>query len=234
MRGLERRADLEREVRSSGAFASLDEPAAAANPHCRDPTRAHRTMSPIELAAVLLGIANIVLLIRRSVWNYPFGLLMVLLYAHIFHGARLYSDALLQIFFFVVQIYGWLHWTRAKAEAGELLVRRLTARGRLLVGAASIGFILAWGTAMQRWTDASYPYWDASVAILSVAAQILLARRFFENWHLWILVDLLSIGLYAAKGLWLTMGLYALFLVLAAIGLFEWRRAHREAGPVVA
>ena len=191
-------------------------------------------MTALEAVAVLLGIANIILLIRRSIWNYPFGILMVLLYADIFYQAKLYSDALLQIFFFVVQIYGWLHWTRARAEAGELLVRRLTARGRMLIGAASLVFIAAWGTAMQRWTDASFPYWDASVAILSVAAQILLARRFFENWHVWILVDLLSIGLYAAKGLWLTMGLYILFLILASIGLLEWRRAHREAGPAVA
>jgi nicotinamide mononucleotide transporter len=87
---------------------------------------------------------------------------------------------------------------------------------------------------MHRFTDASYPYWDASAAILSVVAQILLARRYIENWHLWILVDLLSIGLYAAKGLWLTMILYAIFLVLAAWGLFEWNRIRRKAGLAAA
>ena len=62
---------------------------------------------PVEIAAFFLGIANITLLVRRSVWNYPFGIVMVSLYAWVFYGAKLYSDALLQIFFFVVQCYGW-------------------------------------------------------------------------------------------------------------------------------
>lgn len=191
-------------------------------------------MTALEAVAVLLGLANIVLLIRRSVWNYPFGIVMVSLYAVIFFDAKLYSDALLQIFFFAVQIYGWVHWSRAKAEAGEVLVETLSNRARLTIGAAAVVAIAGWGAMMARFTDASYPFWDASVAILSVTAQILLARRYVENWALWILVDLLSIGLYAAKALWLTMALYVLFLVLATLGLFEWRRVHRSAGPAVA
>ena len=87
---------------------------------------------------------------------------------------------------------------------------------------------------MHRFTDAALPYLDASVAVLSVTAQILLARRYLENWALWVVVNLLSIGLYAARELWLTLILYVIFLGLATWGLVEWQRVRRQAGPAVA
>jgi nicotinamide mononucleotide transporter len=193
-------------------------------------------MSPIEAAAALLGLVNVWLVVRRSVWNYPFGIVMVALYARVFFEAKLYSDALLQLFFLVVQLYGWWNWTRSRAESGEVRVLRLGGRERLAWAASCAAATLAWGALMHFHTDASYPWWDASVAILSVAAQILLSRRFIENWALWILVDLLAIGLYAAKDLWLTAGLYTIFLGLATWGLVAWARAARiaAAAPVPA
>ncbi|HEU0098737.1 MAG TPA: nicotinamide riboside transporter PnuC [Allosphingosinicella sp.] len=187
-------------------------------------------MSAIEAVAALLGLVNVWLVVRRSVWNYPFGIAMVALYARIFFEAKLYSDALLQLFFLVVQLYGWWNWTRSRAESGEVRVLRLGGRARLGWGASCAGATLAWGALMHFHSDASYPWWDAAVAIPSVAAQILLSRRFVENWWLWILVDLLAVGLYAARDLWLTAGLYLVFLGLAAWGLAAWRRA----GPVPA
>jgi nicotinamide mononucleotide transporter len=185
--------------------------------------------NPLEIVAVLLGLANIILLVFRSVWNYPFGILMVLLYFFVFYDAKLYSDALLQIFFLLVQLYGWLQWVRNKAEAGAIVVESLPVRTLLTIGVASLVAIFAWGAMMYRFTDASYPYWDGSVAILSVVAQILLARRYIENWAIWILVDIISIGLYAAKGLWPTLGLYIVFLIISVLGLIEWRRVQRRA-----
>ncbi|MES1973218.1 MAG: nicotinamide riboside transporter PnuC [Pseudomonadota bacterium] len=185
-------------------------------------------MSSIEMIAVALGIVNVALVVRRSLWNYPFGIVMVALYAHIFFGARLYSDALLQLFFFVVQIYGWAHWSRAAAAAGEVRVERLGPRARLAWCAGSVVATALWGWGMHRFTDAAFPWWDAAVAILSVAAQLLMSRRFLENWVLWIAVDLLAIGLYAAKDLWLTAGLYGVFLLLSIWGLLGWRGAERR------
>ena len=184
-------------------------------------------MTALEAVAFAFGVANVWLLVRRSIWNYPFGIVMVLLYARIFYDAKLYSDALLQIFFFAVQIYGWWHWLRARAEAGEIVVETLSPRARLLIGAACLVAIAAWGALMHSQTDASFPWWDASVLVLSVAAQIMLARRYLENWALWILVDILSIGLYAAKGLWLTLALYVILLGLATWGLVQWLRVLR-------
>lgn len=191
-------------------------------------------MSPIETAAFVLGVVNLVLLVRRSIWNYPFALAMVALYAQVFFTAKLYSDALLQIFFFVVNLYGWWQWSRSRAREGSIRVESMSDRARLGWFAGCAVGIAAWGWLMHRFTDASYPWWDAGVAIVSIAAQIMLAKRWFENWVLWIGVDVVSVGLYAAKGLWLTMVLYAIFLMLAVWGLLEWRATRRTAGPAVA
>ena len=185
-------------------------------------------MSLLEAIAVVLGLINVVLVVQRSLWNYPFGIAMVLLYAHIFFGARLYSDALLQVFFLVVQIYGWVHWARVAAETGDVAVVRLSPGARLgwVIGCAVATAL--WGWTMYRFTDAAYPWWDGGVAILSVAAQLLMSRRFIENWVLWIAVDVLAIGLYAAKDLSLTAGLYGVFLLLSVWGLIGWRGAERR------
>jgi nicotinamide mononucleotide transporter len=186
-----------------------------------------RDMSPIEIVAVLLGIANILLIIRRSVWNYPFGIAMVSLYFFIFRDAKLYSDAGLQIFFIVVNLYGWWSWSRNKAEAGEVVVQRLGTQSVLGWIVGSMIATAGWGFLMSSYTDASYPYWDAGVAMLSVAGQILMTRRYLENWYWWIAVNAISIPLYVVKDLNLTAGLYALFLLLAIAGLVEWRRVQK-------
>ena len=181
----------------------------------------------IEIVAVLLGIANIVLIIRRSVWNFPVAIVMVALYFIIFRDAKLYSDAGLQIFFAAINLYGWWSWNRNKDDSGVISVRRLPATGYALWITGSILAIWAWGAIMHAETDASYPYWDASVAMLSILGQILMTRRFVENWHYWIIVNIISIPLYIVKDLHLTAGLYGLFLVLAVAGLVEWRKAER-------
>ena len=186
-------------------------------------------MNSLEALAVLLGLINIVLIVRRSVWNYPFGLAMVSIYAWVFvqPDVRLYSDALLQIFFFVVQLYGWWNWSRAQADSGEVRVLLLPATGRVAWIAVITVATLGWGALMHRYTNAALPWWDAFIAMTSVAAQLLMARRFLENWILWIAVDAIAIGVYAAKGLMLTAFLYAAFLVLSAVGLMSWRKALR-------
>lgn len=189
-------------------------------------------MSWLEIIAVALGIINVALIIGRSIWNYLFGLLMVVLYAKIFFDAQLYSDTLLQVFFFVVQIYGLFDWLNAREANGKVIVRHLQTRGRLLTFLAVLVMWFALGFAMQRWTDAAYPYWDAAIAAGSVAAQTLLARRFIENWLLWIAVDLGAIALFMVKDLQLTAGLYGLFLCMAIGGVLAWgRQLHRNRLP---
>jgi nicotinamide mononucleotide transporter len=182
-------------------------------------------MSPLEIIAVMLGVSNILLVAKRSIWNFPVALVMVTLYARIFWDAKLYSDAGLQGFFFAVNLYGWWSWRANKATAGEVRVERLTQRAIVAWAAGSGIAVLGWGAIMARLTDASLPYADASVAMLSVAAQLLMTWRKLENWYWWIVVNIISVGLYAAKGLYLTTGLYALFLVLSIWGLMRWRKS---------
>lgn len=182
-------------------------------------------MNWLEWLAAGLGVINVALIVRRSIWNYPFGLAMVSLYFFVFAEARLYSDALLQIFFFVAQLYGWRNWLRAKQEAGEVPVGVMAPRERTLWVVATLVASLVWGFGMARFTDAAAPLVDAAVAGFSISAQILMARRRIENWILWIGVDLLGVGLYASRGLYATSALYALFLLLCVAGLIQWRRA---------
>ena len=179
-------------------------------------------MNPIEWVAAGLGLINVALVVRRSLWNYPFGIVMVALYFFIFAEARLYSDALLQIFFLVIQLYGWWNWRVSRADADEVVVEVLTPLARMGWLAGTAGFALVWGEGMARYTDAAAPYVDALVAGASVAAQILQSQRKLECWVLWVAVDVIAVGLYWSRGLGLTAALYAVFLGMAAYGGWAW------------
>jgi nicotinamide mononucleotide transporter len=186
--------------------------------------------SPIEMIAVACGLANVLLIIRRSMWNFPFGLVMVVLYGKIFFEFKLYSDVILQVYFFVIQLFAIVWWLRGQQDNGDIIVRRLPpATLVLLLPGAGLGIALI-GTLMARFTDASLPFWDAGILVLSVIAQTLLARRFVENWFFWIATDILAIGVFLAKGLGPTAALYAVFLGLALWGLFQWRQAAKRQG----
>jgi len=185
-------------------------------------------MGPLEWVAAGLGVINVALVVRRSVWNYPFGILMVSLYFFVFFQTRLYSDALLQVFFLIVNLYGWRSWLRARSATGEVPVATLGWWERLFWVVGTASFSLIWGLGMARFTDAAAPLLDAAIAGTSVAAQLLMARRRIENWVLWILVDVAAIGLYASRGLEPTAWLYGLFLLLSIAGLIDWHRALRR------
>jgi nicotinamide mononucleotide transporter len=182
-------------------------------------------MSPIEMVATLLGVTNVFLIVRRSVWNYPYGLIMVTLYAYIFYDAKLYSDVLLQIFFFGIQVYGWCNWLQGRQHDGLVRIETMLpcSRAAALSWATTITFGLGWFMAAR--TDAAFPYWDAAILGMSIVAQTLLSRRKIENWFLWIVADIVAISVYWAKDLHLTAGLYALFLCMAIWGFVSWLHA---------
>ncbi len=186
-------------------------------------------MSNIEIVAFILGLANIIFIIQRSIWNFPIGIAMVALYSKIFYEQKLYSDAGLQIFFVAVNIYGWWSWSRNKQQTGQIKIERMTEKKLVLTIAGSLIATIGWGALMAHHTDASFPFWDAAIAMLSVAGQILMTQRYIENWHWWITVNVISIPLYLLKGLQLTAALYAIFLVLAITGYIEWRNILRKA-----
>lgn len=183
-------------------------------------------MSPIEVVASACGLLSVIFTVRRSLWCWPTGLVMVALYIVIFFRAKLYSDMGLQVVYVFLQLYGWWHWaTGGPSREVELPVSGLSGATRALwVGAALGGTaLLGWLTA--NYTDAALPYPDALIAALSLVAQWLMGRKVWESWVGWIVVDLVAIPVYASKHLYLTAGLYGIFLGLAVAGLVAWRRA---------
>ena len=182
----------------------------------------------VEWTAALFGVLCVVLIIRRSIWCWPVGLVQVLLFIYIFYDAKLYSDLLLHVVYVVLQFYGWWAWLHGGKEGMPLEIRQLPLTGVLLWAGVGFSGILGLGYMMNTWTDASLPYWDAATTVLSLIAQYLLARKILENWVVWISVDVLCIGIYSYKGLYVTTGLYSIFLVLAIAGLIAWVRTLKK------
>lgn len=192
-------------------------------------------MTTLEWIATALGVLCVLLVVRRSLWNYPCAIASVAMFGIVFWNAKLYSDALLQIFFVVINCYGWWSWTRSRGAAGEVVIETMSMIETIGALSGMIGLTLGWGAVMAGHTDAAYPFIDAAVAMLSIGAQIMLARRKLENWIVWIAVDLIAVPLYLAKGLHAAAGLYVVYLGISIWGLIDWRRRLvRWAGPAVA
>jgi nicotinamide mononucleotide transporter len=181
-------------------------------------------MSTLEIAACLFGLAAVWLTVRQNVLCWPAGLAQVLLYIVVFYRARLYSEVGLHVVYVFLQFYGWHAWLHGGRERGELSVSRLPPSAALFFAATAALATGGLGFVMGRATDAALPYWDASITVLSLIAQYLLARKVLESWLIWIAVDVLAIGVYLVKGLYPTAVLYVVFLVLATIGFFAWRQ----------
>ena len=182
-------------------------------------------MSPIEIVAVLSGLLCVALTVRQSLWCWPTGLLQVFLYIFIFYEAKLYSDVGLQVVYVALSLYGWYAWLRGGPTANDdLPVTGLSGWARLGWAAVALGGAALLGTGMATWTDAALPLPDAFITATSLVAQLLLSRKVWESWVGWILVDLVAVPVYAAKALYPTAALYAVFLLLAMKGLVEWRK----------
>lgn len=189
-------------------------------------------MTLIELIATVCGVICVYLTIRQSVWCWPVGLVQVTLFVWVFYRAKLYSDVILHIVYIGLGVYGWYHWLRGgssrRLAAGTVLpITRIGAASGAAWLLAAAAATTGWGHLMRRYTDASLPFWDAAIAVLSLVAQFLLGRKVLENWLFWIAVDVLAVGVYAAKELYLTAGLYGLFLVMAVLGWLQWRKSFR-------
>lgn len=185
-------------------------------------------MNPLEITAAVLGLIQIVLLIRRSVWNFPVAMGQVALAGVVLAGARLYSEAGLQAFFFAVNAQGWWLWRDARGEDDAAVsVTWMAWPPRAYWAGFTLVLSLALGWTMHHFTNAALPFADSAVTGASVAAQLLLNLRRIENWVLWIAIDVVSVGLYLNRGLHLLAVLYVAFLVLSVIGLRRWTKASQ-------
>ena len=191
-----------------------------------------QTTDPLEVAGVVTGVACVWLAARNSIWNFPIAIVSCGFYLVVFGRARLYSDAGLQLAFIALAIYGWAQWLRRPAAGGGglLPITRTSMRVALALAGAGLVYAVGGGYLFSR-TDAALPYWDSTTTAVSLVAQTLLSRRNIENWLLWIGVDVAYVGMYWHRELYLTSGLYLVFLGLAAYGYWQWRREMALVAP---
>ncbi|MFZ4633194.1 MAG: nicotinamide riboside transporter PnuC [Saprospiraceae bacterium] len=188
-------------------------------------------MKLLEPFAALLGVLGVGLIVHRSVWAYPLGIIMAALYVYIFFQARLYSDMLLQVAFVGLQIQGWYAWTHSPLQADDhrIQIRRLSPTQWAITATMLAAGTVLLGGLMHRYTNAAIPYLDAGTATLSLVAQWWTNQRYIDNWLLWIIADAVYLYQYSSQQLYFTTALYAVFLAMAFWGWKTWTKRLRSA-----
>ncbi|CAN5918675.1 nicotinamide riboside transporter PnuC [soil metagenome] len=182
-------------------------------------------MTSLELFAALLGAISVYLSVRQNIWSWPTAIVNVVVYAVVFYRAKLYADMGLQVIYALLSLYGWYEWLYGGEHRTALHVSRTTPRlGALLAvigltGAGALGLIL------RGATDAALPFMDSMLSSTSLVAQWMMTRKKVENWLVWIAVDVLYVGMFTFKHLYITAVLYLVFLILAVRGWIDWRRS---------
>ena len=181
-----------------------------------------------EILAVIFGIASVYLSTREHIWSWPTGIVNVSLYFVVFLEAKLYADMGLQVVYLILSVYGWYEWLYGGENRTELHVSRVTRSLGVRLAVMGIAGAALIGTALARFTDAAIPYLDSATTTTSLVAQWMMTRKILENWVVWMVVDVVYIGMFIFKHLYLTAGLYTVFLVLAASGYVQWKRSLAE------
>ena len=177
-----------------------------------------------EAAGFVTGGLAVWLLVGQNIWNWPIGIANNLVYGAIFFHARLYADMSLQLVYLILGIYGWISWSRGHTGDGGLRVTHLPLRLALACAGIGAAATSGMGLYLARIND-SAPFVDAVTTVGSLIAQYLMTRKVLENWTLWIVVDIISVGLYTSKHLYLTAVLFTAYIVMCAMGAVAWRRS---------
>jgi len=183
-------------------------------------------MSVLEIFANLFTILSVVLTVHLKKSLYPVGIVATALFFFVFRDAKLYASAGLQVWFTLIQLYGWWFWLRGdrgrEPPIGDWSWK--VVAGLALIAAALTAAV---SFALYRFTDAETPVGDTAILALSVLAQFLLDRKQMKTWIAWGVADAVSIAVYAHQRLWLTAIVYAVLLVNAVYGWLHWRKALR-------
>jgi nicotinamide mononucleotide transporter len=180
-------------------------------------------MSPLELIGVIFGLLTVYFSVKQNIWTWPTGILSVSAFGILFFNIKLYADMCLQVFFLWACIQGWYFWLRGGENRSKLRISLLTDKQRVLIGLSVIACVAILGFLFHTFTDAALPYLDSTASGMSVVAQLLMMRKKLEHWYLWIVVDVLSVGIYIYKDVYMTAGLYFVFLLLSVRGLLTWK-----------
>ena len=185
------------------------------------------TTTPLELVSFVLAAITVILNIRQKHWAWLFSIVSSATYAAVFFDARLYGDMGLQFVFIAVSAWGWTQWLRGAGNAPLVATWLKPANRAWSLAAWLVGFVLL-ATFLDNFTDTDVPHADGFLTAGSLVGQLLLAKKKVENWHVWIAVDILYVGLYLYKGLMLTAVLYGVFVLLAIAGLRTWAAIARK------
>ena len=183
----------------------------------------------LELTAVIFGIVSVLLSVRQNIWSWPTAIINVALFFALFYKSGLYSDMGLQAVYFVLSVYGWYEWLYGGANHSELRVSRTPLRVVAILPAIGIVFWFGLAQITRRLPGTALPYLDAALTTGSLVAQWMMTRKLLENWALWIMLDVVYVGMFIFKGLYLTAANYAVYLVLAVMGHVAWKRSLETA-----
>ena len=172
--------------------------------------------------------------VKEVIWNWPLGIASNIVYFVVFWRSRLYADACLQLFFLSVSIYGWWKWKFGGAGHTELRVQRTSRNFGMVLAVITVVAALVIYEVLRRFSNSDVPAGDSTTTAVSLTAQYMLGRKLIENWILWISVNVLYIGLYCYKRLFLTAFLYAIFIVMCVVGYRSWRGRLQVEHPAAA
>ncbi|KEC84438.1 MULTISPECIES: nicotinamide riboside transporter PnuC [Acinetobacter] len=185
-------------------------------------------MSPLEIFAVIISIIGVTLTIKRNMWCWVFNFFAFVLYAYLFFEFKLYGETILQVFFMVVNFYGFYHWLKGKQQDHEIRIEPIAVQTVILqmIIAAAGGVIF--GLSLHYFTDAALPMLDSQLAAFSLLATYWTSRKHIATWVLWVFVDIVYVGMFMYKELFLTAALYAAFVGLAAFGWWQWEQVKKK------
>ncbi|MBK5430129.1 MULTISPECIES: nicotinamide riboside transporter PnuC [Bacillus] len=183
--------------------------------------------SYIEIFASVMGIINVWLLAREKVSNFLFGMITVAVFLYIFTTQGLYAMAILAAFQFIFNVYGWYYWIARSGEEKVKPTVRLDLKGWIIYILFILVAWVGWGYYQVRYLESTSPYLDALNAVLGLVAQFMLSRKILENWHLWILYNVVSIVIYISTGLYVMLILAVINLFICVAGLLEWKKNYK-------
>jgi nicotinamide mononucleotide transporter len=190
--------------------------------------------SKLELTGVITGLLCVYLAAKNNIWNWPFAIISTAIYIFIFAEAALYADMGQNVYLLLINIYGWCYWSRQPADAPKVLVVRITQKQiALLLSIAALatpalGFLLVKLAPLLHYQPAAFPYLDSFCTVISLTAQVFMARKVLENWLIWIFVDIIYVGIYLSKGLQPTAFMFGVYAILALVGYIDWRKAYKQ------
>jgi nicotinamide mononucleotide transporter len=180
--------------------------------------------TPTELVAVMFGLMSVWFMKKENILAYPFGIINVLIYVYICFTARLYAYSGINVFYAVMSAYGWYNWSRPGGEEGPVRISRLGARGIWGYLLLILIFFVALRVLLVTFTDSVVPTWDAFTTSVYIIGMWLLAHKKIENWILWIVGDIISVGLFIFEKLYFSSFQFFVFTIIATLGFLEWRR----------